>query len=325
MDIPAEELRKYASEFSPPPNEAVAAVSNQPTAEQPRKRLCIAVMAYDSKGYWRTFMSLMQAVAKCGAQGWDVTYTLREGDSMVARGRSLLASRFLLDPALADCTDLIMVDADLYWDGDEFIRIMSHDVDVVAGAYPYKNDQGNFPLRWLSTGVFEENGLWVVQAVTPGFLRIRRPALIRMVNELPWLAVRDDNDSGQMWMFFDNLARQNGVYDEGYVFCERWRMVGGTVYLDPDLEFTHIGTKAFKHGTIRQWMDRKSTQVADLNKKYPHVSPMTLFNKTMGKDVDLDKEEAEAVAKSTPAYALEGSELYVSGKPALSTPIEGIA
>jgi hypothetical protein len=270
-------------------------------------------LAYDAKMYCRTFVSMVQSLVKLSqTQGWGFTFILREGDSMVARGRSLLASRFLTDPACAHCTDLVFIDGDLFWEGDELEKLMSHDVDVVGGAYPYKNDSGNFPLRWSSQGLMEENGLWIVQAVTPGFLRISRRALNRIVAELPYLKVADSHDSGEMWMFFDNAARQNGVYDEGYVFCEHWRCVGGTVYLEPDLKIQHIGMRAWQAGSIREWMDRKSTEVAKLNHEFPNIPPLRLFQKTNDPNIDLVKEQAEAVEQGAPIYNLHGAGAFLN-------------
>lgn len=312
------EMQKFAARHLPNMRESNVAQAEVPTpavqqSPGPARKICVGLLAYDSKMFCRTSMSLAIAMAKCAEMGFGFTYILREGDSMVARGRSLIASQFLLQEGTKDCTDLILIDTDVYWDGDEFIRLLSHDVDVVAGAYPFKNDAGNFPLRWSSQGLMEEKGLWIVQAVTPGFLRIRRGALERMVRELPYLEFNDHAGGGEKsWMFFDNIARSNGVYDEGYIFCERWRSVGGTVYMDPDMQISHIGQKIFKHGTLRQWMERKSTEVAQLNHEFPNIPPLKLFNKTMGdKTIDLAKEQAEAVAKGDPPIKLEGAQQFL--------------
>lgn len=259
-----------------------------------KKRICLGLLTYDGNITARTSMCLTQAVMQCAAAGWGFTYILRESDSMVARGRSFLASQFLENPASANCTDLVFVDTDLSWEGDEFIRICSHEVDVVGGAYPYKDESGDFPLRWPSEGLMEQNGLWEVQAVTPGFCRITRRALEKIARERPWIEFKDRGSAqGQRsWMFFDNLQRPSGVYDEGYIFCEHWRGVGGKVYVDPDLNLTHIGRKAYNHGTLRQWLDRKSADFDRLESEYPGVPPLKLMKKVMGEKIDLEQESA---------------------------------
>ena len=296
----------------------------------PKRHVCVALLSIDAKMFCRSAVSLLQAAVRCGDLGWGFTYILRESDSMVGRGRSQLASRFFIEEGTKDCTDLVFVDTDVYWDADEFMRLMSHEVDVVAGAYPFKNESGNFPLRWPSQGLLEQNGLWIVQAATPGFLRIRRQALARMVTEMPWLEYTDAHGDAahRCWMFFDNLHRANGIYDEGYVFCERWRGVGGTVYVDPKIHLKHIGLKVYDHGTLEQWNQRKTAEVQNLNLKYPNVDVMTLFNKSQGFKIDLEQKQAEALKAGAepvilpgvkyPNRRLEGDDAQDEAKPASS-------
>lgn len=280
----ADELRRFAASNVP----GLVEQEQQPEG----KRICLAIMAYDAKIHVRTAMCLMQAMVQCAERKWGFTYILRESDSMVARGRSFLASQFLTNPQCANCTDLVMIDTDLSWDGDEFPRLCSHPVDVVGGAYPFKDESGNMPLQWPADGIQEENGLWKVQAVTPGFFRVTRKALEKISRQRPWIEFKDNgNGEGQRsWMFFDNAVRHTGVYDEGYVFCDHWRAVGGTVYLDPDLNLTHIGLKAYNHGTLRQWLGRKAETFQQLETQYPNVDKRKLMEKAMGAKVDIEAE-----------------------------------
>lgn len=301
MNATPEELKAFADKHLP---------KEEPVKEVSKRHVCVALLSYDAKSFIRSQISLAQFYAKCVQLGWGFTYILRESDSMVARGRSLLASKFLTEEATKHCTDLVFIDTDVYWDGDELTKLLMHEVDVVAGAYPFKNESGNFPIRWSSQGLMETNGLWIVQAVTPGFMRIRRGALERLVAEMPWLEFNDAHGDAahRCWMFFDNLARPNGIYDEGYVFCERWRGVGGTVYVDPNLHLKHIGLKIYDHGTLRAWNDRRTKQVEELHHKYPNVPVTTLFNTTQGVKTDLEKEQEEAVKRGDPRIILDGVE-----------------
>lgn len=275
-------------------------VEGMPQPEAPKKAICLALLAYDSKIMTRTMMCLLNAVMACAAKGWGFTVLMRDADSMVARGRSLLASQFLENPGAQVCTDMMMVDTDLAWDGNEFIRLLEHDVDVVGGAYPFKDESGDFPLRWPADGLMEENGLWHVQAVTPGFFRVTRRALEKIAREMPWLEFKDKptGDGQRQWMFFDNVQRPSGIYDEGYIFCERWRTVGGKVFLDPDLNLTHIGMKAYNHGTLRQWLDRKGKIMDKLQSEYPGIPALLLGKAAMGEKVDLDAEMAKLKPES---------------------------
>lgn len=269
-----------------------------PKAEPPRgKKICLAILSYDGRMECKNALSLMQAMAACGERGWGFTYILREADSMVARGRSFLASQFLENPQAKDCTDFVQIDVDLSFSADDFIKLCEAPVDVIGGAYPFKDESGDFPLRWPSDGLYEENGLWVVQAVTPGFFRCTRKALETVARDMPWLEFRDRGvqKDERTWMFFDNLHRPSGIYDEGYIFCERWRGSGGKVYLNPDFNITHIGKKAYNHGTLRQWLARKGETFEKLESEYPGVPPLLLMNKAMGAKIDLEAEKAKLI------------------------------
>jgi hypothetical protein len=303
----SDELKAFAAKHLPTMEVKPPA---DPLLSLPKRHVCVALLSYDAKMFIRSAMALTIAAARCGQLGWGFSYVLRESDSMVARGRSQLASRFLTEEGANKWTDLVFIDTDVYWDGDDLIKLLSHDVDVVAGAYPFKNESGNFPLRWSSQGLVQHNGLWVVQAATAGFMRIRRSALERIVAEMPWLEYTDAHGdaSHRCWMFFDNLHRQTGIYDESYVFCERFRGCGGTIYIDPTIHLKHIGLKIYDHGTLEQWNVRKTDEVAALNQKYPNVDVRTLFNSTQGVKVDLEKEQADAVKAGAPRVILAGVE-----------------
>jgi hypothetical protein len=291
--LSADEINKFVEEHLPP------GFVEKPKEEPQKKAICLGLLTYTGMIHTRTMMCLVQAVMQCAQQGWGFTYILREADSMVARGRSLLASQFLQNPSAANCTDLVMVDTDLEWHGEEFLRLCSHNVDIVGAAYPYKDDSGDFPLRWPADGLMEENGLWQVQAVTPGFLRVTRRALDRIAKDMPWIEFKDrfNKDGQRSWMFFDNLQRPSGVYDEGYVFCERARQAGYKIFLDPDMNLTHIGLRAYNHGTIRQWLDRKAQSFDRLESEFPDVPPLVLMRKTMGEKIDLEEERKKHAAK----------------------------
>jgi len=295
--LSAEEINRFVAEQMPP------GFIEKPKEPQ-KKAICLCILTYNATIMTRTMTCLLQALTQCAEKGWGFTYILREADSMVARGRSLLASQFLVNPNAANCSDLVFVDTDLEWKANEFVRLCEHDVDIVGGAYPYKDDSGDFPLRWPADGLMEKNGLWEVQAVTPGFLRISRRCLEKIAKDQPWLEFKDRfNPEGQRsWMFFDNLQRPSGVYDEGYIFAEHAHQAGFKVYLDPDLNLTHIGLRAYNHGTIRQWLERKAETFDRLESEFPNVPPLVLMRKTMGEKIDL-AEEAKKRAKdvSSPA------------------------
>lgn len=281
----------------------------EPVEELPeRKAICVALLAHDDKLHLDTFLSILTAVPAIAAKDWGFSILQRSGDSMVARGRSFLASQFLTRPDIAHCTDLVYIDTDLSFSPEMFVRLCSHNVDVVGGAYPYKDESGNFPCQWSSDGVREENGLWKMKAVTPGFFRITRRALARIAREMPWLEFKDRGNKGEerSYMFFNNEHRYTGIYDEGYILCEKWRTCGGTVHCDPDLNLTHIGLKKYNCGTLRQWVDNKAFQYEELSKKYPMLPSNTIMSAVMNQKTEELETEARNANSNHPDARASG-------------------
>jgi hypothetical protein len=163
-----------------------------------------------------------------------------------------------------------VVDTDLTWDGDEFIRLCSHPVDVVGGAYPYKDDSGDIPAALAADGLMEENGLWKCRPLRRAFAHQPpdtgedrpRAAVARVQGPR-------QQEGQRSWMFFDNLQRPSGIYDEGYIFCEHWRQVGGTVWLDPDLNLTHIGRKPTTTAPSGSGWKRRARRFEKLVSEFP--------------------------------------------------------
>ncbi len=270
-NLSAKEVRQFMEDNFPG---AVPEEQKEKPAIQ--RRIVIGTLSYDGKMHCKHAFALLQAGFAIAKAGYELSFVLREGDSMVARGRNVLLAKFLEDPKN---TDLVLCDTDLDFSPEDFMKLVEARTsdgklcDVVAGCYPYKDGSGQFPLRWPIDGLFDNNGLWEVMAVTPGFLKLSRDCLERMTHQLPHLSYVDNalGDGRTSWMLFDNACRQNGVYDEGYIFCELWRQVGGKVYIDPTVNVSHIGTKSYNHGTVINWLERTAENVQKLKADFPHI------------------------------------------------------
>src|ERR1700730_12529622 len=65
----------------------------------------------------------------------ELTIHMREGDALITRARSNLVTMFLDD---ATATHLLFVDADIGFEQDQVVRLISCGADMAAGAYPIK-------------------------------------------------------------------------------------------------------------------------------------------------------------------------------------------
>ncbi len=198
-----------------------------------------------------TQSALIDTLVALKGAGVSVHFKPVVGDSIISRTRNFFVSDFLA----SDCTDLIMIDDDLWWEPGAVQRLLSHPCDLVGGVYPKRQDDLEFPVRRspgakvdLSTGLLE------VELLPTGFLRMTRACLERMVQAYSHLRYHDRHlPNRQFYALFwvelgkglDGDIEDLEVWGEDFTFCKRWRDIGGKVWLDTLIEFKHIGRKAW--------------------------------------------------------------------------------
>ncbi len=168
-------------------------------------------------------------------------------DSLVMQARNSIVAAFL---ASGD-TDLIFIDSDIRWQPQDFLKLISHDVPLVAGVYRRKIEAVDFAMKFADNNKVVrdgETGLIAAAGVGAGFLRIRRDCLERMIGSYPSLRYRPpliSTDRSDRYALFDTTVENNEFVGEDYTFCRRWTAIGGTVWIDPDISLEHIGSAAY--------------------------------------------------------------------------------
>lgn len=216
------------------------------------KWIFIAIPCHSGKPSHMTMIACQEAEKESAARGWKTTTYIRSGDSILVRARDVLFSMFLK----SQCTDMLFVDGDIGWDPCAFSRILSHPVDVVGGVYPGRGDPPQPVVRPLfrpdgtvSMEVHYPSGLAEVEGVGTGFLRITRRAAecIAKSYEDCWYTDHTAPDLTKIYHVFD--FKYNGktrqLFSEDYVFCQRWRDLGGKVFVDVTLPLHHEGMKTY--------------------------------------------------------------------------------
>jgi hypothetical protein len=86
-----------------------------------------------------------------------------------------------------------------------------------------------------------------IAAAPGGFMRIKRAAVERMVKAHPELEYDEPfAPNGVAHALFDFGRQGRNYISEDYVFCARFRAMGGHVWADPRIAFEHIGQKGVK-------------------------------------------------------------------------------
>ena len=209
--------------------------------------------------------------------GFKVTLDLLGYESLITRGRNTLVSRFLDTPT---ATHLLFIDADIGFNAEQVVRMLRFDEDVVAGMYPLKlldwssglnravsgESLETAPLRYVGAPcegeeAASQEGFVTATYAGTGFMLIKRQVFLRMMEAYPQLRYSAahnaavPNQSPNQYALFDCMIEpESGVYlSEDYTFCQRWRALGGQVWLDTRSSLIHVGSHEFIGDPARRY------------------------------------------------------------------------
>jgi hypothetical protein len=169
------------------------------------------------------------------------------GDSLVSRARNMLVDRFLQ----TDCTHLLFLDTDLIFSPEHIARLVSHDLPVVAGLYPKKQDE----LSWVANTHPDhpepnDQGLQRVRYVGTGCMLVRRDVFETLRDKLwveMYLADHDPCDAPPRFDWFpvgvtdDSAIGRRRYLSEDWFFCELCARAGIEVWADVKVALKHVG------------------------------------------------------------------------------------
>lgn len=172
-------------------------------------------------------------------------------------------NRLVRDFLETDCEQLIFLDADVSWLPNDLKRLIEHDADIVAGIYPLKSDDEDYPVRPLAGERWSNiAGLVEVEGVPTGFLKIRRKVFEALYPTVEKHKSREDSDDKMMIpVIFERTL--NGRLRRGgdIEFCRKARKAGFKVYVDPMMQLVHEGKKLWR-GCLGHWW-RKDVAITE--------------------------------------------------------------
>jgi len=216
------------------------------------QKLFLAVQAYEGIGAGCAY-TLFHFGEALKAKGIEVELSIYTGNCHVDDGRNRLVRDFLL----SDCTDMVFLDADVGSPASNLIQLLSYDADVVAGIYPKKGSDEEYPVKMLPGEIWSNSqGLIEVQGVPTGFLRIRRNVLEAMAREAIHYNARNDASSA-IPLIFERQVHDGTRWGGDYVFCRKWRGMGGKIFIAPEMRFEHSGMQTW-NGRVGAWLRAKN-------------------------------------------------------------------
>ena len=217
-------------------------------------------------------MSLLRLQVAAVQRGLDLAFIFSSGDALITRARNEIVAAFLDD---AKATHLLFIDADIVFEPALVVRMLDFGRPFVAGIYPAKTIQWDAVREKVKRGIepLEASSLRYVYLLESadkrgdlvdgfararwtgtGFMMIQRCVLERLAQahpELSYSAVHTfpDNLAGSKNRFalFDPMidGESRTYLSEDYAFCQRWRELGGEIWVDLTSKLTHIGPRAF--------------------------------------------------------------------------------
>lgn len=147
--------------------------------------------------------------------------------------------------------DLVFIDCDQDWNPEDFFRLLSHDVAFVGVPVPKKSDMESYNVKLLGEWKIEDNGLAIVDGVGTGFLRIRKDAIKKIVDNSS--VYQEPHKSEPTPNVFEVVVKDGQLVSEDITFCNKWQKLGGKVYVDPTINVAHTGVKRWI-GNFYDWI-----------------------------------------------------------------------
>lgn len=239
----------------------------------PRMKVVIATPFYEMRGFSPYISSLSATVKLLTLMGIEHEFWELSGDSYVDRAKNTIFNKFLEDPA---ATDLFMIDSDMQWDPNGFVRMLQLPEGIVMGSYPQKNQWEKYT---AIPHMVEENGLHhpvgrmlsnneaVIKAafLAGGFIRIKREVLEKYREKYEadyhyYDAGADPNSPERKYVEFFTCERAQMEKDgpmlrwgEDRVFGKRLQAIGIESWIYPNVDFGHYGVKGWM-GNYHRWL-----------------------------------------------------------------------
>jgi hypothetical protein len=202
---------------------------------------------------WQYTMAFAETCVLFEQLGMRYTCRFIVGSSNLPRARNEIAARFLA----SGFDDLVLVDDDMGWGANSVVRLIASPQPVIGGVGRKRVDKPQTdPDTWCARFLdgaergLEQDAMGAVRVarVGTGFLKVSREVFERLIAahpewKRPGRADMPDDVRAHYYQFF--RFDDGDELGEDYVFCERWRAVGGDIWIDPSIALMHVGEKEY--------------------------------------------------------------------------------
>ena len=173
-------------------------------------------------------------------------------DSLITKGLSRIANFFINN---TQYEYVMFIDADIGFEPQDVLKLLSYQRDIVCGAYPMKS----IPLQYnynISQPPLAEDGLIKIDNIGFGFALIHRRVFDKIrenyedLKYTPALGHSSypitEAEYHNSYHYFNELKKDMTFLPEDFSFFERASSVGFTSWLDTSIKLCHVGSHVFQ-------------------------------------------------------------------------------
>ena len=140
----------------------------------------------------------------------------------------------------SEVDDLVFIDSDQAWTQKDFGNLISPQVDLIGGSVVAKSDLLHYNVKTFEEKTYKMVGSLIdARAIGTGFMRISKRA-IKMLWEV---STPYEDGNNKYRHVFETKVVDGKLLGEDVCFCQKWRDLGETVYVHPEISVSHIGKK----------------------------------------------------------------------------------
>lgn len=234
-------------------------------------KVLLASPSYDGRFDVRFMTSLFYTQQECIKNNIILLPYFLCYDSLIQRARN----EYFHCANTSDVDVLFFIDSDIGWEAKDFIKLVLSEHDMIGATYRKKQDIPElYAFKALEDPIEksgyklkpDENGILEVFGLGCGFLKISKNCFKQLwENENEFYL--EKNNSHEKPIKIKNIcdcvvSENNHFISEDIVMCNKWRKLGNKVYLDTNINCTHVGYKEYSPENLKNWLSNWETTLS---------------------------------------------------------------
>jgi hypothetical protein len=217
------------------------------------KKVLVGTPAHDGRLEVYYVQALMETISYMKTKQFDVHPVFMSYDSLVQRARNDLIKIAIEQ----DYDYLFFIDSDMTWDPQWMYDLIQTPVDVISGTARKKtDDELQFAIKIKADfenakRLSSNQDVMEVAGTGMAFTKITKNAFTKVWD----ISKPYKNGERDSRMVFDiGIDDEGELYSEDTAFCNKWKSLGGTTWVNISMTCGHIGSKVFT-GNFKQYFE----------------------------------------------------------------------